>query len=63
MRRAKRAGFATWPLPDDVNDDTLEALLFPKIPATSAPRALPDWAKVHLELARKHVTLMLLFEE
>ncbi len=63
VRRAKRAGFTTWPLPDDVNDDALEALLFPRVPATSVPRALPDWAKVHLELARKHVTLMLLFEE
>jgi transposase len=63
VRRAKRAGFTTWPLPDDVNDDALEALLFPRVPPTSVPRALPDWAKVHLELARKHVTLMLLFEE
>ena len=31
-------------------------------PATE-PRPLPDWAKVHVELRRPHVTLMLVWLE
>jgi transposase len=62
VRRAERAGLG-WPLPDGLDDDALEARLFPPAPAPSRSRAVPDWAKVHLELRRAHVTLMLLWVE
>ncbi len=62
LRRAKAAGL-TWPLPDVLDDDDLEAMLFPKAPATGKVRAMPDWRKVHVELRRPHVTLMLLWIE
>ena len=61
--RAARAGLS-WPLPDDLTDSALEALLFPAPPpdaATTYPK--PDWAHVHSELRRPGVTLSLLWEE
>ena len=63
LERARRAGLA-WPLPDDLDDDRLEALLFlppPDIPATE--RSQPDWAEIHGELRKPGVTLALLWEE
>ena len=41
----------------------LEARLFPVRPVAPSSRPLPDWSVVHRELARKGVTLMLLWEE
>lgn len=62
-RRAERAGI-TWPLPDDLDDDALEASLFgTPAPGTPLGRPLPDFAAVHLELRKKSVTLMLLWHE
>lgn len=61
LRRAREAGLA-WPLPDDLDDVTLEARLYPPVP-TSPERPMPDWAAVHHELKRKGVTLLLLWEE
>ncbi len=63
LRRAKAAGLS-WPLPEDLDDDALEALLFAKepVPPTEA-RPVPDWHYVHRELKRKGVTLMLLWLE
>jgi transposase len=63
LSRARRADL-TWPLPDDLDDARLEALLFP--PAPNLPteqRPVPDWAVVHRELRRPNVTLALLWEE
>ena len=63
LSRARRADL-TWPLPDDLDDARLEALLFP--PAPNVPteqRPVPDWAVVHRELRRPNVTLALLWEE
>jgi transposase len=63
LSRARRADL-TWPLPDDLDDARLEALLFP--PAPNVPteqRPVPDWALVHRELRRPNVTLALLWEE
>jgi len=59
----KRAEVAcvTWPLPDDVSDSELEAMLYP--PPTAGERPLPDWKQVRRELARKGVTLQLLHAE
>lgn len=63
LKRARRAGLA-WPLPDDVDDERLEAQLYPPPEATPADqRPLPDWAQVHRELKRKGVTLELLWQE
>jgi len=62
LRRAQRAGLS-WPLPDELDDTALEALLFPKGPASEPNRPLPDWNQVHRELRRDGVTLMLLWLE
>ena len=63
LGRARRAGVG-WPLPDELGDEQLEALLFP--PPSQLPveqRPVPDWAWVHRELRRPNVTLALLWEE
>ena len=62
LHRAERAGLS-WPLPVELDDDGLEARLFPPAVVPSRPRAVPEWAKVHVELRRAHVTLMLLWLE
>jgi transposase len=63
VRRAKRAGLS-WPLPENLDDDALERLLYPpKTPTTGDVRPQPDWAAVHRELRRSGVTLQLLWEE
>jgi len=62
LRRARQAGLS-WPLPEELDDARLEALLFPPSPPANVPRALPDWSHVHQELRRKGVTLQLLWLE
>ena len=62
VRRARDAGL-TWPLPSDLDDDSLESLLFGSPTGPTQARPMPDWAKIHLELRRPHVTLMLLWYE
>ena len=57
LTRAK-AVLLTWPLPDDLHDDALVTLLFSAVKSMGEARPMPDWARVHLELRRKHVTLM-----
>lgn len=59
-----RVAKLTWPLPPELDDDAaLTALLFPDENRPQANRPEPDWATVHLELKRKHVTKQLLWEE
>jgi transposase len=54
----------TWPLPDALADDlALTQLLFPDENRPRASRPDPDWAWVHLELKKRHVTKSLLWEE
>ena len=63
VARAARAGLS-WPLPDDLTDAALEALLFPAPPpdaATTYPK--PDWTDVHREMRKPGVTLSLHWEE
>ncbi len=63
LGRARRAGVG-WPLPEGLDDDQLETLLFPplsQVPAEQRP--VPDWVWVHRELRRPNVTLALLWEE
>ena len=63
VRRAQQAGLV-WPLPDGLDDDGLELLLFPASPSVPDPdRPVPDWAKMDQELRRPGVTRMLLWEE
>ncbi|MCO5297061.1 MAG: IS21 family transposase [Fimbriimonadaceae bacterium] len=63
VNRAKAAELG-WPLPEEMDDKALFALLFPvpqRESGTSVP--LPEWAKVRAELSRKGVTLQLLWRE
>src|SRR5579859_1834519 len=63
LRRAKAVGLS-WPLPEDLSDAALEALLFDKEPAPpTQARPMPDWQYIHKELRRPGVTLMLLWLE
>src|SRR6188472_4623257 len=63
LSRARAAG-VSWPLHADLDDEQLEAMLFPPPPAIAADqRPMPDWAWVHRELRRPNVTLALLWEE
>jgi transposase len=64
LRRARLAGL-TWPLPEGLDDEALERLLFPPpAPAAQSPsRPVPDWAWVEKELRRPGVTRVLLWEE
>jgi transposase len=64
VRRARLAGL-TWPLPEGLDDEGLELLLFPAPTAASQSdrRPSPDWAYVEKELRRRSVTRLLLWEE
>lgn len=53
-----------WPLPEQLSDEDLESLLFPPSPADDEPsRPLPSWPEIQAQLARKGVTLLLLWQE
>ncbi len=63
IQRAERAGLS-WPLPGNVDDATLEKLLFPvSCQPAKVNRSLPDWLWVYQELKKKNVTLFLLWQE
>jgi len=62
LRRASAADLK-WPLPGDLDDAGLEALLYPAVQPKGSARPLPDWGRVHKELRRKGVTLQLLWLE
>ena len=63
VRRAGVIGI-TWPVPEAIDDAELDRRLFP-IPGdgTAAPRPAIDWRKVHEEMKRRSVTLVLLWQE
>ena len=61
VRRAAAHGWG-WPLPDELDNATLEARLFPRA-AAIRDRPPPAFAEIHRELARTGVTLQLLWEE
>ena len=60
--RAKTAGLS-WPLPDGMDEATLEAKLFPPTLPSGTTRPAPECAWMHQELRRPGVTLQLLWEE
>lgn len=63
LRRAADAGL-NWPIPEELDDTSLERLLFPPPPDLPAQeRGVPDWSQVQLDLKRKGVTLFLLWQE
>ena len=63
VRRAAVVG-VTWPVPAKLDDAALEARLFsPPFAIPETPRPQPDWARLHAELRRPGVTLLLLWEE
>jgi len=63
LKRLRAAGLS-WPLPDDMTDTALEARLFAAGTKQGHRRqAEPDWAAIHRELKRKHVTLSILWDE
>jgi transposase len=64
VARAESAGIG-WPLPDGVDEETVEQRLFPPPSAElAARRPVPEWRQVHRELKKKkHVTLRLVWLE
>jgi hypothetical protein len=63
IARARVIGI-TWPIPDELSDAELERRLFVPAGFDDGPtRPVPDWGKVHEELKRRSVTLMILWEE
>ena len=62
LRRAASAGLK-WPLPGELDDAGVEALLYPPTAPSVVTRPVPDWGRVHKELRRKGVTLQLLWVE
>jgi transposase len=62
IQRAKRAQLS-FERVREMSDDALDRLLFPPSPPSKVKRPMPNWAQVHRELGRKHVTLDLLWNE
>lgn len=63
VARAQQAGLS-WPLPPELDDVQLEALLFRTHEQAAVSAAYqPDWAAIDRELRRKGVTRQLLWEE
>jgi transposase len=64
LRRLESAGL-NWPLPDDMTDGKLETALYTNRGTKQGHRrhAEPDWPMVHRELKRKHVTLLIVWDE
>ena len=62
LDKAKKAGIS-WPLGEDVTNEMIQELLFPGKYALACPYTQPDFSEIHKELAKKGVTLTLLWEE
>ena len=64
LRRFEGAGLG-WPLPDGMSDGDLEAALYATHGSKRGHRrhAEPDWPMVHRELKRKHVTVLIVWDE
>ena len=58
-----RALKISWPLDDDVSNEVLEDMLYPERKAKDENRLIPNYPHIHRELARKGVTLTLLWTE
>jgi transposase len=64
LRRFAGSGLC-WPLPDGMSDGDLEAALYATRGSKRGHRrhVEPDWPAVHRELKRKHVTLVIVWDE
>ena len=63
LKQAEQFGLS-WPLPDDLNDQALALLFYPRSDVKFARRHQePVWLEVHQELKHKGVTKTLLWEE
>jgi hypothetical protein len=64
LKRLADAGLS-WPLPEGLSDEALEARLFTTVGTKQGHRrqAEPDWAELHHQMKRKHVTLSILWDE
>ena len=64
LKRLASAGLS-WPLPAEMTDSALETALFAAAGTKQGHRrhVEPDWAEIHRELKRKHVTLTMLWDE
>lgn len=63
LDRAEKAGLS-WPLPEGLDEASLENLLFAStIPLDVPKRNMPPFDYLHKELKRKHMTLQRLWEE
>lgn len=62
LNRFKAAGLS-WPLPESLDEASLEALLYPGNKESARPRFAPEMEWVHRELRRQGVTLQLLWLE
>ena len=62
VQRLAAAGL-DWPVPAELTDTALEARLFTAVGTKRGHRrhTEPDWAEIHRELRRKHVTLQLTY--
>ena len=64
LRQAEQVGLS-WPLPEGLSDEALYQRLFGEKPTSSqsGARRAPDWEEVHRELAKRGVSLQLLWQE
>src|SRR4249920_1337571 len=64
LKRFEGSGLS-WPLPDGMMDAALEEALYANRRSKRGHRrhAEPDWPTVHRELKRKHVTLVIVWDE
>ncbi len=63
LGRAEKAGLS-WPLSEDLDETSLENLLFPStIPLDAGKRNMPPFDYMNTELKRRHTTLQRLWEE
>src|SRR5271165_4339763 len=64
LKRFEGSGLS-WPLPDGMMDAPLEEALYANRRSKRGHRrhAEPDWPTVHRELKRKHVTLLIVWDE
>ena len=54
LQRAEHAGLS-WPVPEALDDPTIEQRLFPARPTASEQTpVVPDWASIHRERKRKN---------
>ena len=58
IKAAYTAGI-TWPLDEDITNGDLQEILFPGKNVCISPYTMPDFARIHRELARHGVTLRL----